>query len=95
MPTYDKGDYIRLTGTWRNDSGALVDPTTVTLKIQTPDGSITPLTFASGYVVKDSVGVYHYDYLCSSQGNYTYRWEGTGNAIASGQGSFFVEDRLI
>lgn len=95
MATYDKGDYIRLTGTWRNDTSALVDPTTVTLKIQSPDGSISSITYASGAVIRDSVGVFHYDYQPSVQGNYTYRWEGTGNAIASGQGSFFVEDRLI
>ena len=95
MATYDKGDYIRLTGTWRNDANALVDPTTVTLKIHNPNGTISSYTYADGYVVKDSTGVYHYDFLPTTQGNYVYRWEGTGNAIASGQGAFFIEDRLL
>lgn len=95
MATYDKGDYIRLTGTWRDDAGVLVDPTTVTLKIHLPDGTTSSYTYASGFVVKDSVGIYHYDFLPNGQGNYVYRWEGTGNAIASGQGAFFIEDRLV
>ena len=94
MATYDKGDYVRLTGTWRDDANALVDPTTVTLKIQNPDGTITSITYDSGAVVRDSVGVFHYDFLPSTFGSYVYRWEGTGNAIASGQGSFYVEDRF-
>jgi hypothetical protein len=94
MATYDQGDYIRLTGTWRNDASVLVDPSTVTLKVQLPNGTTSSYTYASGNVIKDATGTYYYDFLPTSQGNYVYRWEGTGNAIASGQGSFFIEDRL-
>jgi uncharacterized protein YfaS (alpha-2-macroglobulin family) len=94
MATYDKGDYIRISAIWRNDASVAVDPSTITLKIFGPSGQITQYTYAEGYVVKDSVGNFHYDFLPTERGNYTYRWEGTGNAIAAGQSSFFIEDRI-
>ncbi len=94
MATYDKGDLIRLQATWKNSAEANVDPSTVILKIQAPSGTITEYTYASGTVQKNGTGVFYYDYLPSTFGNYTYRWEGTGAAIASGQSGFYVEDRL-
>lgn len=95
MATYDKGDFIRLQATWKNSAATNVDPTTVVLKVQAPSGTITEFTYASGAVTKSATGVFYYDYLPTTFGSYVYRWEGTGNAIASGQGSFYVEDRLL
>ena len=95
MATYDLGDLVRITATWQNNLSAAIDPSNVQLIIQNPNGTKSTFTYSSGAVIKDSTGVYHYDYIPSSSGTYTYRWEGTGAAIASGQSSFYVEDRLL
>lgn len=95
MATYDKGDLVRLTATWKNSAGANVDPTTVKLLIQSPSGTTTTYTYGVDTINKDAVGSYSFEYVVPSQGQYTYRWEGTGTATATGQSAFFCENRIV
>ena len=77
MNTYPFGATVRIKCTFTDPAGALGDPTTVTLKVEGPDGVETTYTDA----VKDAVGLYHRDILVSGSGYWSYRWIGTG-AIA-------------
>lgn len=76
--SYDKGDKVRLKATFRNDAGALADPTTVTCRVLAPDGTKTAYTYAGAQVIKDAVGSYHLDLSLIVSGVWQYRWEGTG-----------------
>jgi len=83
--TYDKGDLVRLTGTFTDPNGALADPTAVTLRLRNPLAvATTPAT------VKDATGVYHYDLTLDTVGEWFYRWEGTGAVTTAEEASLYV-----
>lgn len=92
--TFELGSLVRIgPETFTDLSGALVDPTTVSLSVKKPDGTIDgPFTFAGAQVVKESVGIYHFDYTPATRGHYLYRWISTGAGQAAGVGSFDIED---
>lgn len=70
----DLGDAIRLTFTNYSPGGGLVDATTMTVTITTPDGVIgTPVT-----VVSSPTGTYNYTYTTVQAGRHAVRWLGTG-----------------
>lgn len=93
MNTYDIGDQVRLTATFKNRSGSPADPTTVTFTYQKPGG---PVISDSGAVVKDSTGVYHYDLtLDNVPGKWRYRFAGTGALIAAEEGEFRVDPSVL
>lgn len=91
--TYDKGDLIRLTGNFFVATVA-TDPTVVSLVLRFGDGTITQYVFGASSIVKDSVGVYRFDYSATKVGDVYFAWVGTAPAQASEQGSFFVKDDL-
>ena len=88
MATYPVGDVVRLSTTYTNN-GTPTDPTTVTLRIKA-NGSLSVLVFGSSGIVKDSTGVYHYDYTTSASGTVYYRWEGTGTVTAAAESNFIA-----
>jgi hypothetical protein len=79
---YYPGQTIRITGTFQA-LGINTDPVTITFTIKDPNAVETSYTYAGGQVVRDAVGVYHYDLLLSLSGNYFYRVVGTGTASAA------------
>jgi uncharacterized protein YfaS (alpha-2-macroglobulin family) len=87
---HQKGDLVRISGTFRDLAGAAIDPGTVALKVAKPSGATT-YTFALGTVIKDSVGNYHVDVSITEAGQWSYRWESTGAGQAAEQGQFTVE----
>jgi hypothetical protein len=89
---YEIGDGVRLSVTFTNTtSGDFVDPTTVTLTIQQPDG-----TAAAGVVVtRSATGKYHADFQPGDPGVYRYRWAGTGAYPAAAEGAFTVSRSLL
>jgi hypothetical protein len=83
---YPNGQGVVLSNTFKNTAGALTDPTTVTLTVRRPDGTVDTPT-----AVKDSTGTYHADYTSTTQaGAYVWRWSGTGALIADSEGTFMV-----
>jgi uncharacterized protein YfaS (alpha-2-macroglobulin family) len=82
------GTSVRLTGTFRNISGTLTSPTTVTLTIQPPDGA-ADLTYTP---TLSSTGIYYYDLDTTSkvEGLYRYRFGGVGVLIAASEDVFEV-----
>lgn len=67
--------------------GSPIDPTTITLTLELPDGTIVDLTSA---IVRDSTGNYHADYTPVAFGLHQYEWAGTGAAQVAKVGSFIV-----
>ena len=89
---------VRVDAVWRvpaTASGTPTDPTTVSLQIRLPGGTLVSSVYGgatdAGTIVKDSTGRYHADYLPLTVGTHRYRWEGTGAAYAAGEGSFAVD----
>src|SRR5712691_1079229 len=96
--TYVSGTLIRLsnwTGTvavpidgYRDASGNLADPTTVTLKYRPGNAAATvTVIYPSSPLIKDNVGLYHADIDSSGQvvdlDEWEYEFIGTGAIIAA------------
>ena len=89
--SYDEGDLIRLSAAFTDLNDAAVDPTTVTVKHKTPDGTITTKVYLTdAEVIKDSTGNYHIDVSVATYGVWRYRWIGTGAAQAAAEAEFLV-----
>lgn len=90
---YHRGQVVRVTGTF-TVGGTATDPTTITIKYRDPDELETSDTFGDpgSDVVKDATGVYYLDITASKTGSWWYRVEGTGNAAAGAEDTFFVKE---
>jgi hypothetical protein len=74
MSTYAFGAGVRLDTTVKDDAGAPVTPTTISLSILLPDGSIGgPFS-----PTVDGAGIYHYDFGPAQAGRHVARWVTTG-----------------
>ena len=95
--TYDIGDLVRETGTFKNASSAAADPTKVYLDIQKPDGAITYSTYAVGTtaIIRSGAGVYYKDIPCTGVGLYEYRWHSTGTVHTAQEGWFSVRTKRV
>jgi len=95
--TYDIGDKVRETVTFKNASSAVADPTAVFCWKETPDGVSTKYTYsaATGDIVKVGTGVYYLDITTTGHGGYEVVWKGTGTVVASVEGWFSVRPRQV
>ena len=81
---------------FKDKSGNPIDPTTVTLQVKDPTNTINSYTFGVGsQIVKDSLGNYHSDIDGDIAGNWVYVWDGSGNVLISGAGSFSIVDPFV
>ena len=94
MATYDQGDLVQVTATFKNAStGAVLDPTAVYLKVCAPDHTETIYQYGVGATIsRVSTGVYRANIDASQYGKYQYRWYSTGNGQASEPQSFYVKE---
>lgn len=74
-----KGTTVRLFGTFAIADGTLTNPTVPTVGIVDPASVTTTFT-----PTNDSAGQYHYDLACTSVGNYTINFKGTGAVAVVG-----------
>lgn len=88
MTTYKWNHAVRMSAEFYL-SGVLTNPTTVTLSIDSPSGSVITITDATN----DSTGKYHYDYTPPIAGSYQYQFDGTGAVVAAAEGSFSVSPK--
>lgn len=88
MRKYSVGQNVRLQTEFRDDTGTLYTPTTVTLKTEAPDGSET--TQAS--LQNPSTGVYYKDVQATAPGTWQWRWTGSGPSgkEAADEGFYYV-----
>jgi hypothetical protein len=83
MTYYQRDDLVRLTCTFTNLATAPTDPTTVTISVLNPSGTITAYTYAAGEIIKSATGIFYYDLALTTVGLWKYRWKGTGTVIAA------------
>ena len=87
--TYEVGDQPKITCTFTNSAGEVVDPTTVTAKYTGPSRVVTTLVYGTDAgLVKESTGVYSFYIPITVGGEYDYRVVGTGNNSAASEGHF-------
>lgn len=93
LNVYDMGDLVRISsGTFTNSGGTAVDPTTITMRLRNPAGSV--ITYVSGGTPAPSqaaTGSYFVDVTLTMPGRWHYRWEGVGDAVAAAEGSLEVQ----
>lgn len=81
--THQLGEHPEFTATIRSvETGALADPSTVTISIKKPDGT---MAITDQAMTRDSEGVYSYVYAIPSEttglpGTYKMKVEATGSA---------------
>lgn len=94
--TWDVNDSVRLKNTVTDASGALIDPSTVKLRVVASDGTtITNYTIGgSPAIVRLSLGVYYADIPVAMVGTWHYRWETTSPATAE-EGWFRVRNPQV
>jgi hypothetical protein len=92
--TYDVGDKIRCSVHFATVDGVNTDPTTITFKWLDPSGNEASDTFGDpgSLVVNTAVGYYHRDVSIDEEGQWFYRWEGTGVIQGAGEKSFLIRD---
>lgn len=83
---------VRLSNTFRSVAGAVADPTTVSLTVTAPGGTVTTYTYAAAEITKDSTGVYHKDLTANETGVWLYTWAGAGAVVATDAERFIVGD---
>ncbi len=82
--TADKGDLAKVTGTFKNSSGTLIDPTTVMLKYRTPSGTKTTLTYITNPEInRTSTGIYYAEISMSESGTWFFKYQSTGTGQAA------------
>lgn len=94
VTSYNQGDLIRIQATFKDLNGNLVDPTTVTLKVKVPAGTVSTYSYP-GTVVRSSLGVFYYDLAVSAAGTHHYNWSGTGAYQAADEDSFEVSTSVF
>lgn len=92
--TYAVGQAVTLSATFKTNVGVATDPTTIALKVRTPDGLTTAYTYAAAQLTRDSAGAYHLDYTTALPGAHVYRFEGAGAVAAVAEGTFMVRAAL-
>lgn len=75
-------------------TGELVDPTTITLTLRAPDGTITTYTYPSAQIVRDSLGTYRGIVVPNDDGEWLYEWVSTGAGAGVASGAFEVTQSI-
>ena len=95
--TYDIGDSVRETVTFKNASSAAADPTAVKCHVLKPSSTTASFIYAvsTGTIVRTGTGVYYLDITTTGHGEYGIRWDGTGAVVASVSGWFSVRPHRV
>ena len=105
---HDIGDAVRLWCVFRDEVGVQAAPTTVTLTVRHPDGTVedvetleaieadlTAAQAATGQTLEDEVGVYKAVVTPDIDGWWLYKWSGAGAVVEQEPGWFAVRrDRV-
>lgn len=85
---------VRLSVNFQDEDRVDQDPSTVTLKILSPEGVPTSYVYGvDAAVIKTSVGDYYADVTPNTSGRWRYRWETTGTNKTIAIESDFVVQR--
>lgn len=91
MNTYAPGAGVDLYFYFRDENGALADPSAATFEVEKADGAVQSFDLAAA--THDSLGVYRLRVVVdNTPGRWYYRGVGTGNLVcATLDQSFYVE----
>lgn len=93
MAGFQIGDKLRITITFRDVDRVISDPTTVRFLVKKPSGIESTYTFGvDSEVVREKVGVYHFDLPFDAADEWTYRWEALGDAAGAFEKTLQVVD---
>jgi hypothetical protein len=90
MNNYEIGDLVQVTANFVDVNNSPIDPTNVTCQYVSTKSSA-----ATASVTKVSTGIYTAQIPCAVDGNYAYRFLGTGAAQASNEGAFVVNPSSV
>ena len=66
------------------------DPTAVSLFVEDPDGNVTQIP--ANAISRTGTGAYNSMFLPTGPGEWAYKWQGTGNVMATSRDKrFFVQ----
>ena len=89
MGVYEIDTTIMLSGTFANSlTGQLLDPSDVTLFIQAPGQAEQTIPLSA--LTHPSTGVYTYTLTPNISGVWKYKFQGTGNAVATSPDTTFT-----
>lgn len=94
---YDINDTPALTITIKNNADVPIDPTGLEFTAIAPDGVQTVHVLTDSELLKDSLGVYHVDFLLTMSGRWRIFWKATGNISLAEKTDLWVrhESRAI
>ena len=82
------GDRVRLKGVFANLDGAAANPTTVTVKVRKPSGTVT--SYTGGSLTNPTPGEWRCEVDCDIAGSWAFRFEGVGALVAAEESVFDV-----
>ena len=89
---YEQDSLLRFRATFKDNDGALTDPTTITLRHTEPGLAAVNYVYGTDVeVVRESLGIFHVDYLADAVGEHKWRWLGTGAVQISIKGGFIID----
>lgn len=89
MEAFYVGQQIKIDATFTNLAGDVTDPTTITAKLRSPDGTITTYVYGTdAALTKVSTGLFRLLYTVAEEGEHHWRMLGTGAVIAAVEGTF-------
>jgi hypothetical protein len=91
---YDLGDLVNLTVSFQTGS-AYVDPSTIQLKVEDPDGLLSTFVYGSGGIMKLSTGHYFYNLFANKRGQWWYRWYSSGTVTQADEDHIIVDPSEI
>lgn len=95
MSDYTQGDVVELPAEFRDaDTGALIDPDTVKLRVVAPDDSATTYDYPGPNITRVGVGTFLGSVDADQAGLYVYEWVLTGNVQGVEPADFYVEAAL-
>ena len=82
-PAFWPGQEVKLQGVWKTTASVEVDPTSITLYVEKPSGSVSAYTTTD--LTKDTTGTYYYLVVptTSETGMWTWGCNSTGTAVAA------------
>lgn len=95
---YDKGDTVRLSAAFTNQSGTPVAPATVVALVRNPSHAVATHVYGGGLLTATGTGAFQLDVSLPwavPHGRWDWRVESTGSHEAASEGFWFVRDSVF
>jgi len=90
------GELVKCTGIFKNQAGALVDPSNVFFEVIAPETTKVSYQYGAGpEVVRDSLGTFSVLVSANKCGAWNYRFYATGTGQGAQEGAFQVKQSVF